>query len=186
MNLQAMKDLSPEKQKELFNRLTGIRKKAKTTTYSATYGVGKAKLARTAGTTEKEAQILLDGFWKMNWAVEAFADDAKVKTVGGQMWVWNPVSQFWYTLRYDKDKFSTLNQGTGAYCFDTWLGYCMIRGVLPCGQFHDEFITPLPEGQEKDYEEVLTWAIAKTNDKLKLNVELGIDIQFGKRYSEIH
>jgi DNA polymerase I-like protein with 3'-5' exonuclease and polymerase domains len=62
----------------------------------------------------------------------------------------------------------------------------MIRGVLPCGQFHDEFIATLPEGQEKDYEEVLTWAIAKTNDKLKLNVELGIDIQFGTRYSEIH
>lgn len=186
MDLQAMKDLSPEKQKELFNRLTGIRKKAKTTTYSATYGVGKAKLARTAGTTEQEAQTLLDGFWKMNWAVEAFAGDLEVKTVGGQMWVKNPVSQFWYTLRYRKDLFSTVNQGTGAYSFDTWLGYCMIRGALPCFQAHDELVTTLQEGQEGSYEEVLRWAIKKTNDKLKLNVELDIDVQFGNTYANIH
>jgi hypothetical protein len=35
------------------------------------------------------------------------------------MWLYNPVSKFWYSAIY-KDIFSTLNQGTGVYCFDTW------------------------------------------------------------------
>jgi hypothetical protein len=172
--------------KDRFKSIKTVRKKFKPVNYSSVYGVGALKMSRTTGMSVKEAQALIDAYWERNWAVKAFADDAEVKTVGGQMWVWNPVSQFWYTLRYKKDTFSTLNQGTGAYSFDTWLGYCMIRGVLPCFQAHDELVTTLREGQESSYEEVLRWAIKKTNDKLKLNVELDIDVQFGKNYANIH
>lgn len=186
MNLQDMKALSPEKQKELFDRLTKIRKKAKTTTYSATYGVGKAKLARTAGISEAEAKKLLDGFWKLNWAVEEFSKSLEVKTVGGQMWVKNPVSGFWYALRYEKDKFSTVNQSTGAYCFDTWVAYYLTKRPNIVSQFHDESCNVVKVGEEIEHEQVLKWAIDKTNDKLKLNVKLDIDVQFGRTYADIH
>ena len=121
MSLQDMKNLSPEKQKKLFEDLTKVRKKAKTTTYSATYGVGKAKLARTAGTTEAEAKKLLDGFWRLNWSVIEFSKSLEIKTVDGQMWIKNPVSGFWHSLRYEKDVFSTTNQSTGVYCTGNYL-----------------------------------------------------------------
>ena len=46
----------------------------------------------------------------------------------------------WYSLRFDKDRFSTLNQGTGAYCFDTWVKYILSKRPQLTGQFHDEVI----------------------------------------------
>jgi len=188
MDLQTMKSLSPEKQKELFDGLTKVRKKAKTTTYSATYGVGKAKLARTAGISEVEAKKLLEGFWKLNWAVEEFSKSLEVKTVGGQMWVKNPVSGFWYALRYEKDKFSTVNQSTGAYCFDTWVAYYLTKRPNIVGQFHDESVNRLIDTPEERqaHTEYLKWAIGKVNEKLKLNIDLDVDVQFGSTYAQIH
>lgn len=150
------------------------------------YGVGKLKMSRTTGMSVQEAGSLIEAYWVRNWAVKAFADDQEVRTVQGQMWIRNPVNGFWYSLRFEKDKFSTLNQGTGAYCFDTWLAFCMSKGVVPCGQFHDEFITCVEEKDRQWCEGVLLFSIEETNKKLKLNVDLGIDIQFGSRYSEIH
>ena len=35
-------------------------------------------------------------------------------------------------------------------------------------------------------EKLLRWAIEETNKKLKLNVELDIDVQFGHTYADIH
>ena len=32
----------------------------------------------------------------------------------------------------------------------------------------------------------LNWAIEKVNQELKLNVDLGIDIQYGQKYSDVH
>ena len=150
------------------------------------YGVGKAKLARTTGMTETEAALLLDAFWKINWAVQKVSSDAEVKTVGGQMWVKNPVNKFWYSLRFEKDIFSTLNQGTGAYCFDQWVAHYLTRRPNIVGQFHDESINDVPLGEEQAHEEALRWAIQKVNEKLQLNVKLDIDVQFGSRYSLIH
>lgn len=172
----------------MFKSLTQIRKKAKTTTYSATYGVGADKLSRTAGTSKEEATTLLEGFWKLNWAVKAFAESQEIKTVAGQMWVRNPVNGYWYTLRFKKDIFSTLNQGTGAYCFDQWVAYYLTKRPNIIGQFHDESINCLPDTEEEkeEHKEVLIWAIDKVNQKLKLNVDLGIDVQFGYKYSQIH
>lgn len=72
------------------------------------------------------------------------------------------------------------------YCFDTWISnWRKVRSQLT-GQFHDEIISCIPEGKEEAYETILRQAIDKTNDQLKLNVKLDIDVQFGKTYSEIH
>jgi DNA polymerase I-like protein with 3'-5' exonuclease and polymerase domains len=54
------------------------------------------------------------------------------------------------------------------------------------GQFHDESINVVRKGQEEQHKMILVSAIEKLNKELKLNVELGIDVQFGNKYSEIH
>ena len=172
--------------KARFKSIKKTRKKFKPVNYASVYGVRALKLSRTTGMTVAEAGKLIDSYWERNWAVKAFADDQEVKTVGGQMWVKNPVNKFWYSLRFEKDIFSTLNQGTGAYCFDQWVAHYLTRRPNIVGQFHDESINDLPVGEEQEHEEALRWAIQKVNEKLKLNVDLDIDVQYGSRYSEIH
>lgn len=188
MNLEQMKKLPKVEQEKLYKRLHGERKKAKTVTYSATYGVGKRKLARTTGMTEGDAQELLDSFWRLNWSVQKFTEDlsSSVRTIGGQMWIQNPVSKFWHPLRFTKDIFSTLNQSTGVFCFDTWIAFYITKRPTIIGQFHDETINPVKVGEEQEHEKALRWAISKTNEKLKLNIDLDIDVQFGNTYAEIH
>ena len=102
------------------------------------------------------------------------------------MWVKNPVSGFWYSLRYEKDVFSTLNQSTGVYCFDTWMAFYLSKRPNIVGQFHDETINYVRKGEEVVHEKTLRWAIAQANKKLKLNVALDIDVQYGATYAEIH
>lgn len=172
--------------KDRFKAIKKTRKKFKPVNYSAVYGVGAPKLSRTTGMSQQEAKTLLEAYWERNWAVRQFAKDQEVKTVGGQMWVKNPVNKFWYSLRYEKDIFSTLNQGTGAYCFDQWVAHYLTKRPNIIGQFHDESINRVKLGEEKQHESVLRWAIDKVNEKLKLNIKLDIDVQFGSRYSLIH
>lgn len=171
-----------------YKQIHAVRKKAKVVTYSATYGVGKRKLARSTGMTESDAKQLIEGFWKLNWAVQKFAEaqEKNVRTINGQMWIQNPVSKFWHPLRFKKDIFSTLNQGTGVFCFDTWIAFYSSRRPDIIGQFHDETINPVKIGDEQKHEATLRRAISKTNEKLKLNIDLDIDVQFGSDYSKIH
>jgi len=168
--------------------LKTLRKNYKVVNYSATYGVGAAKLSRETGMTEAEAKKLLNAYWQRNWAVAQFSADnlKKVKLINGQMWVQNPVSKFWHTLRYEKDVFSTLNQSTGAYCFDKWVAYYRVARPNIVGQFHDESINLVKKGDEERHQRRLVNAINKLNEELNLNVDLGIDVQFGNKYSEIH
>lgn len=172
--------------KDRFKKIKKVRKKFKPVNYSSVYGVGKVKLSRTTGMSESEAEKLLNAYWDRNWSVKAFAEDQEIRTVNGQMWVRNPVNRYWYTLRFKKDAFSTLNQGTGAYCFDQWVAYYLLRRPNIIGQFHDESINDLKPEEKEEHTEALQWAIEKVNEKLKLNVDLGIDVQYGDRYSEIH
>jgi DNA polymerase I-like protein with 3'-5' exonuclease and polymerase domains len=136
--------------------------------------------------TVAEAGVLLEAYWERNWAVKQFAKEQQVKTLNSQMWVKNSVNGFWYSLRYEKDIFSTLNQSTGAYCFDQWVAHYLTKRPNIIGQFHDESINRIPLGEETEHESVLRWAIEKVNEKLKLNIKLDIDVQFGTTYSSIH
>ena len=166
--------------------LKPLRKKYKVVNYSATYGVGATKLARTMGITQAEASSMLDAFWNRNWAIQTTADNCKVRQVMNGSWLLNPVSGMYHSLRYDKDRFSTLNQSTGVYCFDTWVHGCVSRGMKIIGQFHDEVIALVPEGQEERIVHIMETSIRKANEHINLNVPLGIDYSFGKNYSEIH
>jgi hypothetical protein len=163
-----------------------LRKAYKVVNYSATYGVGAAKLARETGKSEREARALLDAFWQRNWSVDKIAKGLRVREVHNGMWVQNPVSKFWYSLRSDKDRFSTLNQGTGVFCFDSWVAICRKNGLQTIGQFHDEIIAVVPLGEEQKAQDILKQAVSKVNEKLQLNVPLGCDVQFGNTYASIH
>lgn len=164
----------------------GIRKNFKKTNYSAVYGIRKRKLSRELRIKEKDAQGLLDAYWGRNWSVLEVVKNTLIKHIHGEMWLFNPVSKFWYSLRYEKDIFSTLNQGTGVYCFDTWIKHFREERPQITAQFHDEVVLEIKEGYEKKCEEMLKRAIDKTNKELILNVPLDVDIQFGKNYAEIH
>ena len=166
--------------------LKKLRKAYKVVNYSATYGVGASKLARETGMTAKEAKALLEAFWSRNWSVKAVSDSVRTRELFDSMWLQNPVSKFWYSLRSDKDRFSTLNQGTGVFCFDTWVALCRKNGIKAIGQFHDEVIALVKAGQEGETERLMHWAATKLNEKVQLNVPLGTDVQFGKTYASIH
>ena len=179
-----------QKQIDQHNRgeinLKEIRKNFKVVNYSATYGVGAEKLSRETGMSVGKAKKLLDAYWERNWSVKKFAEDQKIRRIGDEMWIQNPVSKFWHSLRYEKDAFSTINQSTGSYCFDKWVAFYRSKRSNLIGQFHDESINLIKKGEEKQHTEVLKWAVQKLNEQLKLNVKLGIDVQYGNNYAEVH
>ena len=161
-----------------------IRHKAKTTNFSATYKVGVPSLARNAGITEKEAKKLLEIYWKRNKAILQVENALEVKQIMGQKWIKNPVSGFWYTLRAEKDRFSTLNQGTAVYVFDTWLKYLRNLGVKISYQCHDEWLGNVKNEEETD--KLIEKAIQKVNEELRLNIQVKCSSSYGKTYSECH
>jgi len=166
--------------------LKSLRKNYKVVNYSATYGVGAAKLARETGMKQKEAKTLLEAFWSRNWAIEKVASKLQTRELFEGMWLKNPVSGFWHSLRSDKDRFSTLNQSTGVFCFDTWVALCRKNGIKCVGQFHDEVIALVKKGEEGTVEKIMHDAAIKLNEKVNLNVPLGTDVQFGNTYADIH
>ena len=109
-DLDSRKDLTPEEALEFAN-LKKIRGKAKVVNFSGIYGAGPPKIALTTGMSLQEATLLHKIYWDRNKSVKQIANDAVTKVVRNQMWLFNPVSHFWYSLRQPKDKFSTLNQG---------------------------------------------------------------------------
>jgi hypothetical protein len=174
--------------KKKYEEIKTKRHKAKTTNFSSIYGVGAEKLAREIGISPKEAKKLLDGYWKRNESVKKVADSCQVKTIGNQKWLYNPVSRFWYSLRAEKDRFSTLNQGTGVYCFDRYIKYVREKGIKISLQMHDEILFRISKDSSRrvDVANHLQDSIKSVNDEIKLNVPLGISMDFGANYAECH
>jgi hypothetical protein len=85
-----------------------------------------------------------------------------------------------------KDRFSTLVQGTASYVFDMWVKNILDVRPQLTGQFHDEIVLCIKEGSEEKCKELIVNSINKLNSEIKLNRELGIDIQFDKSYGRIH
>lgn len=166
--------------------LKPIRSKYKAANYSCVYGVGATKLAREIGVSVPEAAKIIKAYWERNFSVVKATESFTVKIVGNSMWLLNPVSGFWHNLRSEKDRFSTANQSTGVYCFDTWLFFCRKANVKVAMQFHDEVGFYVPKVTSEFTESILKGAIGHTNDKLKLNVLLDIDTKIGSNYAETH
>ena len=166
--------------------LSAMRKAYKKTNYSALYGIQPLGLSRDSGVSVQEATRLLVAFDKRNWAVKEAMKHVKTRKVYPDTYVQNPVSGFWHHLRNDKDKFSTVNQSTGVFCFDRWLQECFKIGLFPVAQFHDEGVWMVPEGDEELVEDQLKGAIAMVNNDISLDVDLDVDVQFGDNYAEVH
>lgn len=179
-----------ESDNELFNNITFIRGKAKVVNFAGVYGAGPPKIAQSTGMPLEQAQQLHRTYWERNKAVKLVANATITKTVTfddeESMWLYNPVSKFWYSLRFEKDKFSTLNQGTGVFCFDLWVREVRKRGIKITLQYHDEIAFSLLKEDKDICAAKLKEAIEAVNDKVKLNVPLGVSLDFGNRYSEIH
>jgi len=188
--------LTPEQVEEhkLYERTEGregtsykkIRTKAKVVNFSGIYGAGPPKIALTTGMSLEEATLLHKIYWERNKSVKQITNDAVFKEVRGQMWLYNPVSGFWYSLRQPKDRFSTLNQGTGVYCFDTHIKNVRAQGIKISLQYHDEIGFSFLKTKEQEIKDKLNKAIKLTNKALNLNVPLGISIDIGKNYAEAH
>lgn len=111
MSFEDMKNLSEEEQKKLFNQIGEKRYLSKTVNFSCLYGAGPPKISKATGMPLYQAQVLHKAYWERNKAVKQVANSTRKKIVDGQLFLFNPVSRFWYTLRAEKDAFSTLNQG---------------------------------------------------------------------------
>ena len=164
--------------------LGSVRKGYKAANYACVYGVGPATLSRQTGLKPREAKSLIDAYWARNWAVEKIAGTRKVREIKGENWIFNDVSGFWHSLRSQKDRWSTTNQSTGVYCFDQFVMLVKEAGEKVIGQFHDEVVVATDNTERT--ERVLLECKDKLNDKMKLNVPLGIDYATGNNYSEIH
>jgi hypothetical protein len=170
-----------------FKRLKEVRHVSKQVNFSAQYSVGVKTLARNMKTTEKEAKKILDAYWEKNKAVKVFTASLEVKTINGQMWLKQPISKFWYTLRYDKDKLSTGVQGSAVYIFDMWLKGIRERGVKVFMQIHDEFMTILDSDFDKDkIKQIANDSIKDINDMLNSPVKMGCSLDMGLNYCEVH
>jgi len=171
--------------------VTQVRHNYKGGNYACTYGAGVLTLSRQLGITESEASKIHRAYWSRNWSVKSIAEDAIIKSVKNikkedNTWLYNPVSKLYYYLKADKDRFSTLNQGTGVFCFDVWIAGILRKRPQLTAQFHDEIILECKQGTEQEVTNLLKESVHEVNKKLKLNRELDCDIQFGKDYSNIH
>ena len=181
-----------ESQQKDFDRINLIRASGKTTNYACQYGAGVATIARAAKVDYMTAEKLHAGYWELNWSIKAIASSTTVIDTSTGKWQWNPISEMYYSLRSDKDRFSTLIQGSGAFVLDIWLfqvqKLCREAGVpfRLLGQFHDELILEIDEGMELQYQEIVTGALSNVNGILKLNRDLDCEVKFGKTYAEIH
>ena len=165
----------------------------KITNYACQYGAGVATVQRAAKCDQQTAAKLHKAYWDLNWSIKEIAARTVVKMIDGQMWQQNPINGFWYSLRTEKDRFSTLCQGTGAYVFDVWcnniIQICNERyGQDPklSGQFHDELILQVRKGNRELWTNLLNEAMERTNRELKMNRDCACDVQYGDNYSEIH
>jgi hypothetical protein len=186
-----MKTLS----KEIMQQVKIARAAGKTTNYASVYGAGPPKIALAADIPLDQAKQLHTGYWELNWSVEAIADEqATFKDFKGNMWLVNPVNGFCYSLRTEKDRFSTLAQGTGSFFFDMWVDnileemYNRFRVKRLNGLFHDEYISSFKDTQNNRdiMEDITIKSIEKVNDTYLLRRKLGCDVAFGDNYSEIH
>ena len=171
------------------------RSKGKSTNYACQYGAGPATVARTAGVPFQIGEKLWQAYHDLNWSIDKIAENTVVQKVAGYSWQLNPVNNIWYWLKSEKDRFSTLCQGTGSYICDMWIEQmhviCLERHKRPApviGEFHDEAILRLRDNDKarEVMGGIVLEAIGRVNSIVKMNTTLACEVQFGHKYSEIH
>ena len=140
----------------------------------------------TCDISKQKAQELFDAYWEMNWSIKESVKHLEIRRVKDEKYLRNPISGYWYSLRKENDKFSTLVQGTAAYAFDVWVRYILEQREQLTAQFHDEVVLCVRKNFRDQCTSMLRTTINQTNEFLKLNRELDIGIQYGNNYGEIH
>jgi hypothetical protein len=184
--VRTMLALPEDEQKSIIKRLKIIRSKGKTCNYSSLYLVGAETLSRTLEISKKEAQELIDAYWKIHYAVKEFSSNQTIKKVGNEDWIWNPISNLWYFLRNVKDVFSVINQSSAVYCFNIWVYNCTKLGIWPVTQSHDDQLYVVDEQLADKTVDIIRKAMDMTNQQLKLNVLLDCETQIGNSVAETH
>jgi hypothetical protein len=186
---QEKKDIEEGKAK-IYKIVKKKRGTSKQVNFACVYGAGPPKIAETAKITLVEAELLHTIYWKRNWAVKEIAKHTITKKVRNQTWLYNPLSGFWLFLENDKDKFSSLNQNTGVFVFDLFVAYArkklLLYDIYICLQYHDEILLYCLKEQKEIVNKIFKESIKEVNDKLKLNVEINISIEWGQNYAECH
>jgi len=190
-----MLQLSPEEEEKLMKKVAAARQIAKGAGYALQYGSGAATVARTAGVLLKDAEVICSSYHDLNWSIGVIAENTKTKKANGMTWQLNPVNNLWYWLKSDKDRFSTLCQGTGSYICDLWIECChdLCRAKYGIdapivGEFHDELIMRIKDSIiAKAYmERIVLEAMDLVNNIVKCNVQFACEVKFGENYSAIH
>lgn len=196
-NLDEMLSYPTDLKKTLVKHISEVRGKGKGTNYSCQYGAGAATVARTAGVPLSVGKALVKAYKKVNWSIEKIAQSQTVKKVSHGTYQLNPFNGMWYHLKTDKDRFSTLVQGTGAYVLDLWLGFQFNlrnkpdygfdeNGVKLLATFHDEQIVEFKEIHKDQVQQLMKDSLNKVNERFKLEIPFDCDVQFGVTYADIH
>lgn len=195
--LDRLLSLPDAEKKAEVKRISEIRGKGKGTNYSCQYGAGAATVARTAGVPLSVGKSLVKAYKNVNWSIEKIAQSQTIKKVSHGTYQLNPFNGMWYHLKTDKDRFSTLVQGTGAYVLDLWLGFQFnLRnnpkygfdesGVKLLATFHDEQVVEFKEDFKDSVEVLMKDSLSKVNERFKLEIPFDCDVQFGVTYADIH
>lgn len=169
-----------------FKELDRKRHGGKSANYGCTYGIGVDGLAREAGIAKSESAVVHKAYWTRNWSLKAIAQECTTKQCLTVKWLWNPVAEIWYWLKKDKDRFSTLNQGTGTYLFDQWVREILTRRKQFTFCAHDELVLEVKKGYRHEVTKLLKDCVMAVNRRYKLNRDLDCDVAFGCSYADIH
>ena len=187
-----------DKKKAEIKRIAKVRAAGKTTNYACQYKSGAKTVSRQAKIDMGVAKTLVNAYRKKNWSIDVIEKSLTRKRVSHGTYQLNPVNGIWYHLKTEKDSFSTLVQGSGAYLLDLWLGYIFFLrkkpeyhiegGVRLVAQAHDENLQEYNdlEGNEETVRKLFDDALAMANKRLAQEIPFGCDTQTGYKYSEIH
>ena len=187
-----------DKKKAEIKRIAKVRAAGKTTNYACQYKSGAKTVSRQAKIDMGVAKTLVNAYRKKNWSIDVIEKSLTRKRVSHGTYQLNPVNGIWYHLKTEKDSFSTLVQGSGAYLLDLWLGYIFFLrqkpeyhikgGVRLVAQAHDENLQEFNdlEGNEETVRKLFDDALAMANKRLAQEIPFGCDTQTGYKYSEIH
>lgn len=166
-----------------------------TITGNCVYGGTYKALMRQTGWDEQRCKDAIKAYWDKNWSVKAIAEEqVTIIDSRNKEWLINPINGFLYNIRSEKDRFSTLAQGTGAFLFDMWLDDIITtmkerwgRATLTA-QMHDELVIVCKDTQRirKVMYDIIKGSVKNVSEKFKLRRELDCDVAFGKSYAEVH
>lgn len=196
-HLNLLLNMSEVEKSEKIKSISKTRSAGKQGNYASQYGASGKTVARAAGVSEKIGNMIVKAYRSRNWTIDVIAKEQKVKRTSYGRYQLNPLNNIWYSLKSDKDAFSTLVQGSASYVFDLWLFNqfkVLESGKYSLGEFglkllaqaHDEQISELEVGYEQEAMKVVQEAIMGVNSIMKLAIPFSIDTQFGADYSKIH